>query len=59
MLSTFDNDALQNIIILLFVTVLVLAYMINSSTKKYTDLAHVINRMSLTPLGPKLPSTLY
>jgi hypothetical protein len=56
MLSTLDVETLQNIIILLFLTVVILGYMLNTSNKKYTELAHVINKMSLTPLGPKLPN---
>ena len=53
MLSTLDVETLQNIIILLFLTVVILGYMLNTSNKKYTELAHVINKMSLTPLEQK------
>tara|TARA_Y100000389_G_C17378968_1_gene473273 strand:+ start:963 stop:1136 length:174 start_codon:yes stop_codon:yes gene_type:complete len=56
MVSTLDVETLQNIIILLFLTVVILGYMLNTSNKKYTELTHVINKMSLTPLGPKLPN---
>lgn len=43
-------ETLQIIIILLFVVVIILAYMLNATKKKYMDLVHVINKMSLTPL---------
>jgi hypothetical protein len=56
MLSTLDVETLQNIIILLFLTVVILGYMLNTSNKKYIELTHVINKMSLTPLGSKLPN---
>ena len=50
MFSGMSPENLQNIIILLFVVVIVLAYMLNRSKKKYIDLTHIINKMSLTPL---------
>ena len=44
------NEILQYIIIILFITVIILAYMVTASQTKIKKLTRVINKISLTPI---------